>query len=107
MNEELIRRAISSIKCSVCGSKYHPENVTIIGHHDDLWILRLHCLTCNTKGLVAALVKKRETHQSDTDLSNTELIKFKRIEPVGVNDVLDMHNFLKDSDEDIASLLSK
>lgn len=107
MDEEFIKRIASSIKCSVCGHCYQQDNIDVVGHQDDLWFLKIYCPTCATHSLIAAVIKKGEVSQTSTDLTRAELAKFNRIEPVGINDVLDMHNLLRDFDQDVSQLLSK
>ena len=107
IDEEFIKRVISSVKCSVCGHSYQTGNIDVMGHQDDLWILRIQCSSCATQGLVAAVIKKSMTPETSTDLTTAELVKFKRIEPIGINDVLDIHNLLQGFDQDISTLLSE
>ncbi|MCD6359118.1 MAG: hypothetical protein J7L90_04105 [Dehalococcoidia bacterium] len=107
MDEQLIKRVISSIKCSTCGHNYQSDNVSIMGHQNDLWILEVYCPTCATKGLVAALINHDKLSPNRTDLTRAEQAQFNQIKPVGIDDVLDMHNLLDSSDGDILSLLSQ
>lgn len=106
MDEQLVRRLIATIKCSVCGRHYEGENVKILGHRDDLWFLSVSCLSCHTQGLVAVVIKEGKPPYVVTDLTEEEQAKFRGMEAVGADDVLDVHDFLKGFDGDFAHFFS-
>jgi hypothetical protein len=104
MEEALIKKLIASIKCGACGQQYEEDNIDVIEHIDELWFLRVYCSSCHVKCLVAAIIREDERSEIVTDLTEAELDKFKDIDVVGMDDVLDMHNFLKDFDSDFPRL---
>ena len=106
MDERLIKRLITNIKCSVCGGRYDEENVRVLGRYTDLWFLSVYCPTCKTQGLVAAVLNEEETPEQVTDLTEGEYEKFREMAAVGADDVLDLHNFLKGFDGDFSRLFS-
>ncbi|MFC1860039.1 hypothetical protein ACFLYC_00475 [Chloroflexota bacterium] len=106
MEEKLIKRFMTSIKCSVCGQRYEVDRVKVIGHQEDLWFVSMSCSTCQTKCLVAAVIKGDKPSKTTTDLTTAELVKFKRMDKPTANEVLDMHSFLKDFDGDFARLFN-
>ena len=107
MEEGLIKRLIASIKCGVCGQNYGEDNIDVIEHSEDLWFLRVFCSSCHVKSLVAAIIREDKVAEVITDLTKAELDKFKCVDGVGVDDVLDMHNFLKDFDGDFPRLFQQ
>ncbi len=104
MEESLIKKLLASIKCSVCGRHYEAGNVSIIGHRQDTWYLRAQCPSCHAHSLVTAVLKEDSLPQSLSDLSEYEQRKFKNNQING-DDVLDMHNALKDFGGDLSDLL--
>ena len=106
MKEIFIKRLMASMKCGVCGQHYEVDNVRVLGHHEDLWFLRAVCSACHTQCLVAAVIKEGEAPEVITDLAETELDKFRNVGAVTADEVLDMHNFLKDFDGDFSQLFS-
>ena len=106
MDERLIKRLITSIKCSVCGGQYDEEDVRVLGRYTDLWFLSVCCPTCKTQGLVAAVLNEEETPEQVTDLTEGEYEKFREMAAVGADDVLDLRNFLKGFDGDFSRLFS-
>lgn len=106
VEENLIKRLMTSIKCGVCGRRYGENGINILGHQQDLWFLSASCNACQTRCLVAVVVKKDGLPEVVTDLTEAEFSRFGDIVgPTGDN-ILDMHNFLKDFDGDFSHLFS-
>jgi len=106
MEERLIKKLMSSMKCSSCGQYYKMPGIDVLGHRDDLWFLRVVCSACHAQYLVAAVVKESTTPVI-TDLTKAELAKFRKAGVITTDDMLDMHKFLKDFDGDFAKLLAR
>jgi hypothetical protein len=96
--DEVIRRYTTSSQCEVCGNPYQAEDVRIVGHDDEIWVLHVNCGSCHSQSLLAALMDENEAAfrpiEPLTDLGENETAKFEDIE-ITSNDVLDMFNFLK------------
>ena len=106
MEEQFIKRFMTSPKCSVCGQHYEVDSVKVLGHQEDLWFLSVSCSACQTQCLVAAVVKESKTPKVITDLAEAELDKFKKMDKLTADEVLDMHSFLKGFDGDFSQLFS-
>jgi len=104
VEESLIKRLIASIKCGSCGQNYQEDNIEVIEHSEELWFLRVFCSSCHVKSLVAAIIREEEKAEVITDLTEAEVAKFKDVDRVRADDVLDMRNFLKDFDGDFPGL---
>ncbi len=107
MEEGLIKRVMASMKCSVCGQRYEPDNINVLGQQEDLWFLRVFCSACQTQYLVAAVIREGKMPEVITDLTEAESDKFRNADKLTADEVLDMHNFLKDFDGDFSRLLSR
>ncbi len=107
MEESLIKKLVASVKCNVCGQRYEADNIDVIGHEEDLWFLRVSCPACNTQYLVAAIIREDKVTEVITDLTETELDRFRNMDRPTPDDVLDMHNFLKDFDGAFSQLFSQ
>jgi hypothetical protein len=107
MEEGLIRRVMASMKCGVCGQCYEPDNISVLGHQEDLWFLRVFCSACHTQYLVAAVIREGKMPEVITDLTKAESGKFRNAARLTADEMLDMHNFLKDFDGDISRLFSR
>ncbi len=106
MEENLIKRLMASIKCGVCGQHYEVDSIKVLGHREDLWFLTALCSACHTQCLVAAAVKEDRLPEVITDLTEVELDKFRKVNIPTADEMLDMHNFLKDFDGDFSQLFS-
>ena len=107
MEESLIKKLVASVKCSVCGQRYKGGNIDVLGHEEDLWFLRVSCPACNTQYLMAAIIREDGVSEVITDLTEAELNRFRNMDRLIPDDVLDMHNFLKDFDGDFSRLFSQ
>ena len=104
MDEVLIKRLIASIKCSSCGQHFQEAHIEVIEHSDELWFLKAHCASCHARCLVAAFVREEARPEVVSDLTEAELGKFKEPAVIGEEDLLEMHDFLKDFDGDFPGL---
>ena len=107
MEEGLIKRLLASIKCGVCGQPYEVDNINVLGHQEDLWFLSTFCPACQARCLVAAVIREGRVPEVITDLTKAELDKFRNVSRVTIDEVLDMHNFLKGFDGDFSWLFSQ
>ena len=107
MEENLIKKLIASIKCGSCGQPYEESRIDIIEHSDELWFLRVVCASCHTHCVVAAIIREDKRPRVITDLTETEMEMFKDMECIGEDDLLDMHDFLKDFDGDFPRIFRK
>ena len=106
-DERYIKELVLSTveKCGACGREYAYDNVSVLGHEEELWFLMVVCDGCNSRGLIAALVKDHKRPEVITDLIDGESEKLAR--RVTVDDVTAIHKFLEDFDGDFASLFGK
>jgi len=107
VEEKLVKKLVASVKCSVCGQRYKASNIDVLGHEEDLWFLRISCPVCNTQYLVAAIIEEDRMPELVTDLTEAELDRFRNMDKLTPDDVLDMYNFLQDFDGDFARLFSQ
>ncbi len=107
MNKSLIKRLIASMKCGACGQRYEVDNIDVLGHEEDLWFLGVFCPACRTQCLVVMVIKEGRAPEVITDLTEAELDKFRNVSMASADEVLDMHNFLKNFDGDFSRLFSQ
>lgn len=107
MDERLIKRLMTIITCSVCGKRYEGENVRILGRYTDLWFLSVYCTNCHSQSLVAAVLRDGKYPELVTDLTEEEYTKYREMAVVDADDVLDLHNFLREFNGDFSHLFLK
>lgn len=107
VEEGLIKKLMTKIKCDVCGRGYEVANIDVVGHEEDLWFLKALCPYCHTQCLLAAVVKEGKEAQVISELTEAELKRFGEEDGISCDDRLDMHNFLKDFNGDFSRLFSR
>jgi len=100
-----IKHLITNIKCAVCQGRYEPEDIHIIDHRDELWVMAVTCGQCHTRGLIFALIKETRESESTNELTPEELDRLGEMSQIDADDVLDMHEFLRDFEGDFISVL--
>ena len=106
MEEGLIKKLLTSMKCDSCGQHYAECNIDVLGHNGDTWFFRVLCAACHSQCLVAAVIRSEKVAEVITDLTEAELEKF-RDNVIEADDVLNVYNFLKDFDGDFARLFGR
>jgi hypothetical protein len=104
LDERFVKRLLASMKCGTCNKHYEPGHINILGHQDNVWFLSVYCTTCQSQGLVAAMIKNGKTPEVVTDLSEAEIAKFTKNGKITADDILDMHSFLKDFEGDFSNV---
>ena len=107
MDESSIKKMMALAKCSGCGQQYEAENIEVLGHHEGMWFMSVFCVACRAQYLVTAVIDKEWEVETVTDLSAAEVEKFRDVESLKVDEVLDMHSFLKKFDGDFSRLFSE
>ena len=105
IEDNLIKKLTTSIKCSACGHHYEVDNVKVLGHQEDLWFLSAFCPECSTQCFIVAAVREGK-NVNTTDLTDAELDKFSKMDKLTADDILDMHNFLEDFEGDFSRLFN-
>ncbi len=105
--ESLIKTLITLVECGICGHHYEVDNVSVLGSSHDSWCLKAHCSVWHTQSLVAVVITRDGMSENVTDLTRTECGKFRGAGVLLPDDVLDMHNFLKDFGGDVSQLFNK
>ena len=103
MDERIVKKLMTSVKCTGCGKNYQMHDVQILGNHQDLYFLQVSCSSCHSRFLITAVINDINP-DIISDLSDAELTKFKNFRVPNSNDVLDMHSYLKDFDGDFCGL---
>lgn len=109
MNFEQLREIVKNIKervvCSGCESNYRGEDIYILSTIADKCIILVNCKHCHTPMLITASVNNTKT--GEKTFSNFEKLSFedgKDKEMISSDDVVEIHNFLKNFDGDFEKL---
>ena len=105
-------------RCSVCHRAFEPDDIHVISRKPDVWMMVVQCLDCHARTFVAALVGDGDPTAAQMALRQLSaeqrdgLVAFEpgaeaSGDPVGVDDVIEMHEFLGEFDGDFKSLFSR
>jgi hypothetical protein len=108
-NEFDVRRTVVSVleQCAKCKHSYSLDDARVIERQGELWVLSVRCSQCDTQAFVAAVVDGDATEIGDIDEADVEIVDDEVVEPVSVDDVLDLHEFLDDFDGDFQALFHR
>jgi hypothetical protein len=117
--ESLVRHLVRTVRCSVCEATYQPENINVLGHQDELWYVSVRCGSCQTPGLIAALVRDGAADEAASTAGprgaaqavgraspSPDRPPHPDAGPISEADVADMHEFLKTFEGSLGTLLS-
>ena len=110
LNEEdkrrLILRLVTRLKCAQCGQLYDPKDFTLLHRWQDLWVLGTHCRHCDQPCHVVVFMRLDVEPQPLTDLTPEELKSGELGPPITADDVLDMHELLREFDGNLETLFA-
>ena len=108
IDEREIKQAVTKAidACGDCRARFDEDNVSVLGHYQDLWFLSLTCFRCRNRSLIAALVQQ-QSGVIITDLTPDELARFRNAPRVAADDVLDIHQFLDAFDGNFRGLFER
>lgn len=104
MRQAFVRHLITNVQCASCGERYARNDIYILGHHEDVWVSAVVCGRCGTQGLVFAAVRDDEQFDTTSAAAAREQAAFRRMPGLTIDDVLDMHAFLKEFTGDVHDL---
>jgi hypothetical protein len=104
MEERVVKKLMTSVKCTSCGQNYHSADVEITGHHFDLYFLQVCCSSCHSRFMLTVVVTVGKNPEIITDLNPSELADSRHSDIPTANDVLDMHAYLRQFNGDFNGL---
>ena len=102
---EFVKHLIASIPCAVCQHCYEPDDVRVVERHGEMWVMAVTCDHCGTQGLVFAMIQEGEKPEVVNELTSQEWARFREMPQIDADDLLDVHEFLRDFDGDFVGLL--
>ncbi len=104
-------------RCSVCHHSFVPDDIHVISRKSDMWMMVVECSECRGRNFVAAVLNDGDPSEAQLALRRLSE-RGDRIElpattsssgesAVSVDDVLDMHEFLRGFDGDFRHLFAR
>ena len=103
-------------RCSVCHRGFEPDDVHVLSRKSDMWMLMVSCGECQARNFVAAVIGDGDAEEAQLALRRLgeEHVRTRtEIEPedegtpgdpVSVDDVIEIHEFLQGFDGDFKAL---
>ncbi|RLC80381.1 MAG: hypothetical protein DRI61_05900 [Chloroflexi bacterium] len=100
---KLLRKLVSQLRCPICRTRYRSKDIEILAHHNEVWLINVHCTNCGAEGVIFAVVNEDERQFGE--LTPVEIRKFKRMPPISADEVLETYQFLQEFNGDLVELL--
>jgi hypothetical protein len=103
-------------RCSVCHRGFEPDDVHVLSRKSDMWMLMVSCGECQARNFVAAVIGDGDAEEAQLALrrlgeehvrTRTEIEpedEGTAGDPVSVDDVIEIHQFLQGFDGDFKAL---
>ena len=103
-------------RCSVCHRGFEPDDVHVLSRKSDMWMLMVSCGECQARNFVAAVIGDGDAEEAQLALRRLgeEHVRTRTDiepedegmtgEPVSVDDVIEIHQFLEGFDGDFKAL---
>jgi hypothetical protein len=104
--ERLLKQLISSFRCNVCRRTYERAQVRVAARHEQLWIVSVRCNRCRNQQIFWLALKEQSEDALPRDVTDEEEERFAALGPVSSDDLLDVHEFLRNFNGDFQKLFS-
>ena len=103
-------------RCSVCHRGFEPDDVHVLSRKSDMWMLMVSCGECQARNFVAAVIGDGDAEEAQLALrrlgeehvrTRTDIEPEDEVvtgEPISVDDVIEIHQFLQGFDGDFKAL---
>ena len=103
-------------RCSVCHRGFEPDDVHVLSRKSDMWMLMVSCGECQARNFVAAVIGDGDAEEAQLALRRLgeEHVRTRTDiepedegmsgEPVSVDDVIEVHQFLQGFDGNFKAL---
>lgn len=88
----ILRQVLHSVRCGACGSRYGDGDVTVVDHHEAIWVLMAVCPGCDSRATILVVVQERAVEDEETPALTED-------------DVLDFHVSVADYMGDLRGLV--
>ena len=103
---DLMKNLQTIMKCPACEAIYDVNEIQFVGNQDGYFLLSMTCSKCNLPVWVNVFAGSSGSHKIITDLTVADFELSGR-DPIGSNEVIAFHSFLKDFKGDFKKLLRR
>ncbi len=102
--EQKLKQLISTYRCHVCRRSFQRDHVRLAARHEQLWIVSVRCTLCRNQQVFWIALKDEVGESVLRDVARSDEPSPPEEEPLTLDDVLDMHEFLESFNGDFQRL---
>lgn len=105
--ERLVKRVIARFRCEHCNRQHAPDNVSVMGKYDAVWVVGVSCDGCQQPGMFVVSMRKDSSFERVTDLTEDEQERFLAARSVDADDVEGIKAFLNGFKGDFSAIFGQ
>ncbi len=102
---EIIEKIARRLKCSTCGRHYKPYDFHVLEERDHLAVMKIICRNCRKQSVVLAVIQRRRVRPVYSEMEPDEWQRFRNLQPLTYDAVIDMHREMKQYEGDFSEVL--
>lgn len=97
--QQILRTIKTLLKCPNCGAHYEQSDVRIVADSENQALVELNCFECGVTAMADFMVS-HNVQKKGLVQKNSPQLRAKSRKPISIDDLLEMHHFLKDFNGD-------
>jgi hypothetical protein len=103
----LVLTLLARLRCVACGKPFQAQDFALLDRRSDVWVLGVECRHCGESAHVIIALHLGLGSEPVTDLMPEERRAADEWLPITTDDVLDIHELLKEFDGDFQTLFTR
>jgi len=99
----LVLKLVTHLCCGRCGQPYNPHDFDLVERQESVWRLGIECRHCHSAAHILILMQPGAAPEPPSDLTPEEKQAASGCPPISADDVLDIHQWLRQFDGDFQS----
>jgi hypothetical protein len=104
---EFIRDRARFYNCPVCGRSLKGCDVQVLSHEEERFHLQVTCAQCQVTFIVVLAIAGGAVEEIQTEITEREVEPVEAAEPITVDEIIDLHLFLKNFQGTLAELIQQ
>src|SRR6202521_5805019 len=102
---EFIRDRARFYNCPVCGRSLKGCDVQVLSHEEERFHLQVTCAQCQVTFIVVLAIAGGAVEEIQTEIPEREVEPVVAAEPISVDEIIDLHLYLKNFQGTLAELI--
>jgi hypothetical protein len=104
---EFIRDRARFYNCPVCGRSLKGCDVQVLSHEEERFHLQVTCAQCQVTFIVVLAIAGGAVEEIQTEIPERDLEPVAVAEPISVDEIIDLHLYLKNFQGTLAELIQQ